>query len=418
VTDTTAGDAAATTPAPIDDEWIEHHFDYLSPELAKNLYPTLAQARGKCPVLHSDEHGGYFVATDYEHVLQAAQDWDTFSSQLGITVSVERTGAGSNPGAEMKIYPVSVDPPLHRIFKRLINPYFTASAVEPWEPATREIVTQLIDGFIETGACDFMDAFARPFPGLAFFDLALHAPSDDLEEVNSWATRASLPDQGDALLRLGGWVAGLAADRRANGPRGDVVDAVIDAVIDGEPIGDAEAYGAITLLILGGLETTAGVLGMAMMRFCEHPEILEQLRAHPERIPDAVEELLRLDGSFVCIGRTTRHDTELAGQTIHQGDPILLYWAGANRDEAEFDHPDEFDLDRPRNRHLAFGAGPHRCAGSNLARMNLRVALEELVVRLHDVRLQDGADVDFHSTFNRAPLSVPITFRPGARSGG
>ena len=149
------------------------------------------------------------------------------------------------------------------------------------------------------------------------------------------------------------------------------------------------------------------------MRFCAQPEILDELRAHPEKIPDAVEELLRLDGSFVCIGRTARHETELAGNRVEAGDPVLIYWAAANRDEAEFDHPDEFDLDRARNRHLAFGAGPHRCAGSNLARMNLRVALEELVVRLHDVQLQDGADIHFHSTFNRAPLSVPITFTPG-----
>jgi cytochrome P450 len=132
---------------------------------------------------------------------------------------------------------------------------------------------------------------------------------------------------------------------------------------------------------------------------------------HPERIPAAVEELLRLDGSFICIGRTARREVEIAGETVAQYDPVLMYWASANRDDAEFDHPDEFDVDRPRNRHLAFGAGTHRCAGSHLARMNLRIALEELLPRLHDLRLQDGADIEYHSTFNRAPLSVPITFR-------
>jgi cytochrome P450 len=189
---------------------------------------------------------------------------------------------------------------------------------------------------------------------------------------------------------------------------------VPDAEIEGRPIEAAEAIGTILLLILGGLETTAGVLGMSMLRFCEHPEIPALLHAHPERIPDAVEELLRLDGSFVCIGRTARHDTELAGKHIKKGEPILIYWVAANRDEAEFENPDTFDLDRVRNRHLAFGAGPHRCAGSHLARMNLRIALEEIVARLHDITLQDGAQVDFHSTFNRAPLSVPITFSPGA----
>ncbi len=194
---------------------------------------------------------------------------------------------------------------------------------------------------------------------------------------------------------------------------GDVVDGVMSADIDGRPIAEDEAIGTIQLLILGGLETTAGVLGMSMQRFCAQPEIPAALRAHPELIPTAVEELLRLDGSFICIGRTARHDSEIAGQQIQQYDPVLMYWASANRDEDEFEDPDRFDLDRPRNRHLAFGAGTHRCAGSHLARMNLRIALEELLPRLHDIELQDGADIEYHSTFNRAPLTVPITFTPG-----
>ena len=314
----------------------------------------------------------------------------------------------------MKIYPVTIDPPLQRTFKRLINMYFTAAVVSEWEAPTRDLVHRLIDGFIGVRSVRFHGRRSpRPFPGLAFFDLALHAPADDLEEINRHATAASLPDSGDSLMQLAAWIAGFVEARRADGPRGDVVDAVLGAEIEGRPITEAEAIGTIMLLILGGLETTAGVLGMAMIRFCEQPEILAMLRAHPERIPDAVEELLRLDGSFVCIARTTRHDTELAGNEVKQGEPVLIYWAAANRDEAEFENPDAFDLERPRNRHLAFGAGPHRCAGSNLARMNLRVALEAIVERLHDVELQPHAEIHYHSTFNRAPLSVPISFRPG-----
>nr|MDT0667339.1 cytochrome P450 [Micromonospora sp. DSM 115978] len=142
--------------------------------------------------------------------------------------------------------------------------------------------------------------------------------------------------------------------------------------------------------------------------FCAEPEIPALLRAKPELMPTAVEELLRLDGSFACIARTARHDTELGGHTVKAGEQVLMYWVSANRDETEFDNPDAFDLDRARNRHIAFGAGPHRCAGSSLARMNLRIAFEEIVRRLDDIKLQPGADVDFHTTFNRAPLSVPI----------
>ena len=399
---------------PISDEWVTRHFDHLSHELALNLHPTLARARSLCPVARSDAHdGGFWVLTRYEDILAAAQDWETFSSELGITVPFNPP-----PDPSMKILPVGVDPPLQRTFKRLVNAHFTPAKVAPWEEPTRALVNRLIDGFIDRGSCDFMTEFARPFPGLAFFDLALHAPAEDLAQVNDWATRASLTQEEgahEALRSLARWIGGLIAGRKAEqaggqAPRGDVIDAVLAAQIDGRPITMPEAIGTIQLLILGGLETTAGVLGAAMLRFCEHPEILERIREHPEQITEIVEELLRLDGSFICIGRTARHDTEIAGHQIKEGERVILYWASANRDEAEFDAPDAFDPGRERNRHIAFGAGPHRCVGSNLARMNLRVALDAIAQRLHDVTLAPGAAVDYHSTFNRAPLSVPITF--------
>ena len=399
----------------ITDDWVSHHFDHLSPVFAREFHPTLARARSLCPVAHSDQHGGFWVLTKYEDVLRVAQDWETFSSELGITVPYQP------PASSMKILPVAVDPPLQRTFKRLVNAHFTPAKVGPWEEPTRVLVNQLIDAFIERGECDFMTEFARPLPGLAFFNFALHAPTDELEQVNHWATLASLThleESRDGLMKLAGWIAKFIERRRADGPRGDVVDAVLDAEIDGWAITLQEAIGTIHLLILGGLETTAGVLGATMMRFCEHPEIPALLRARPDLIPQAVEELLRLDGSFICIGRTARHDTEINGHPVQAGERVLMYWASANRDEAEFAAPDAFDLDRERNRHIAFGAGPHRCVGSNLARMNLRVAIGEVVRRLHDIKLQPGADIDFHSTFNRAPLSVPITFTPGERAEG
>jgi cytochrome P450 len=211
-------------------------------------------------------------------------------------------------------------------------------------------------------------------------------------------------------MQLAGWIYGLITRRQQEGPRGDVIDAVLAAEIEGRPITLPEAIGTIQLLVLGGLETTAGVLGMAMLRFCQEPAILDRIREHPEQLNEIVEELLRLDGSFICIGRTARHDTSLGGREVKEGQRVIMYWASANRDEAEFENPDEFNPDRERNRHVAFGAGPHRCVGSNLARMNLRVALDVIAQRLRAVRLQSGAEIDYHSTMNRAPLSVPITF--------
>ena len=149
----------------------------------------------------------------------------------------------------------------------------------------------------------------------------------------------------------------------------------------GRPITDEEVVGLVQLLVLGGLETTAGALGLAMVRMCNAPEIPAQLARQPELIPRAIEEFLRLETPFIAEARTAIRDTEIDGHRISQGDKVLIYWTSAGRDEDEFPDPDVFTLDRPKNRHLAFGAGIHRCAGSNLARMNMRIALAEIVDR-------------------------------------
>jgi cytochrome P450 len=191
-----------------------------------------------------------------------------------------------------------------------------------------------------------------------------------------------------------------------------VVDAVLHADIDGRPITELEVIGTVQLLVLGGLDTTAGALGAFVIRFASEPEIPALLRADPGLVPDAVEELLRLDGPFVAIGRTATCPVDLDGHAVDEGDKVVMFWSSANRDEAEFVDSDRFDPRRESNRHLAFGAGPHRCAGSSLARMNLRIAVEELVRRLDDIRIDTDESIEFHQGFNRSPLAVPITFEP------
>lgn len=388
-------------------------FDHLSPVLAASLHETLAELREHAPVTWSEEHGGFWVVTRYEDVLRVAQDWQTFSSAEGVNVPA--------PTTPVNAIPEVMDPPLHREFKRLINAWFTPKVVARYEEGTRALVTRLIDGFVAEGECEFMDAFARPLPGLAFFEHVLHAPPGDVARLNDLATAASTPghpQRAEAWQGMAAWITDLVAGRRADGPvgDGDVVDAVLAAEIEDRPITDHEILGVIQLLILGGLETTAGALGQFMIRFGEDPAIPDLLRGRPDLLPGAVEELLRLDPPFIAIARVATCDTEIGGQPIAAGQRVLLYWASANRDEAEFACPHAFDLDRESNRHLSFGAGPHRCAGSNLARMNLRIALEELLDRVRDVRLAKGADIVFHSVLNRSPHAVPITFTPGPPS--
>jgi cytochrome P450 len=251
-----------------------------------------------------------------------------------------------------------------------------------------------------------------------FFELALNAPVDEVAEVAHLASASSVPNHPDgrqSWLGLHAWIKDFLDRRRTQPPRGDVVDAVLNAEIDGRPITEAEVIGTAQLLILGGLETTAGALGLMFLRFCRQPEIPALLRERPELIPRAVEELLRLDPPFVSVGRTAVRDAQIAGCPVADGDKVLIHWASANRDPGEYPDPDVFDLHRERNRHFSFGVGPHRCAGSSLARLNLRVALEECLRRLHDLRLAEGAEITFHAGLTRSPLSLPLTFRPGPK---
>jgi cytochrome P450 len=401
----------SSAPDSITEDWYTFHFDHLSPALAAELHPTLAAMRRGCPVAHSDQYGGFWVATRYEDVLRVAQDWRTWTSTQGVSV----------PGTKMVVpaIPEHLDPPLHRTFKRLINAHLTPAAVAPLEGPARALVTRMLDDFIERGECDFMTEFARPFPGAAFFESILHAPADEVGYINDLSTRASVPTSPDARAcweAMNKWIVEFVESRRRQPRRDDIVDAILHAEIDGRPITETEILGTITLLILGGLDTTSGALGHFMIRFCKEPAIPSLLRSRPELIPDAVEELLRLEGPFIAIGRTATRDTEIGGRPIRAGEKVIIYWASANRDESEFPDAAEFQLDRASNRQLAFGVGPHRCAGSNLARLNLRVALEELTQRLREVTLAiEEVDIPFHSALNRSPLSLPIRFEPGVR---
>jgi cytochrome P450 len=389
------------------DDWCEHHFDHLSVELAQDLPAVMARLRARCPVARSDQHGGFLVAASYADALNVAQDWATFSSAHGLSVAKSPT--------VVRNLPVEADPPEQRVYKRLISPYLTPKAVAAWEGPTRALVTRLIDAFIGDGQCEFMDAFARPLPSLAFFQLAINAPAEDVEKVAYLASKSSTPNDPAARecwLGLYEWITGFIERRRSQPPLGDVIDGVLSARIDGRPLTEDEIIGTVQLLILGGLETTASALGLMLVRFSAQPEIPALLRERPDRIPDAIGELLRLDPSFVSVARTAVRDAELGGHPVRTGDKVLIHWASANRDAAEFADPDVFDLDRERNRHLSFGVGPHRCAGSNLARMNLRIALEELLGRLGDIRLAPGAEVRYHAGLTRSPRRVPITFTP------
>ena len=281
-------------------------------------------------------------------------------------------------------------------------------------------MTGLIDSFIETGKCDFIAQFAFPLPALSLFGMVLNAPPDELDYVGYLASKAHLPEDPDGpecWKALSEWVRTFVESRRHQPPVGDVVDAVMGGEVEGRAVTNDEVIGTIQNLILGGLETTASALGMTMIRLCEHPEIPEVLKRDPTQDPPRLSRnssdwMVRSSPSLAP--QSKRPSWE--GQGSSRETRSWCTSRAANRDTSEFPDPETFDPNR-QNRHLAFGAGPHRCVGSNLARMNMRIALEEIVARLDDLSIQEGTELHFHATSTRAPREVPICFTPGRRLG-
>lgn len=403
----TSHQGAVATP-----DWFEQHFDHLDPEFGRQYHETLDQMRSHCPVAHSDRHGGFWVITRYEDVLAVLQDWRTFSN-------AEKVAVPAPPSPQL---PMSeMDPPIHGVFKRLVNHYLTPAAVAPYESETRRLASALIDGFVDAGRCEFMQDFAEQLPRLSFFDLVFHAPPDDIVQLSDLTRLATgspeEPGVRDAYEGLAAWIDGFIEKRRNAPARDDIVDGILAADIDGRPITRDEIVGLIQLIMFGAFETTASALGQIIIRFARDPGVADELRRNPGLIPTAVEEFLRLDAPVGAMARTVTRDTVLGGKQLRKGDKVLFQLGSANRDGAQFDCPADFKIDRTSNRHLSFGAGPHRCVGSNLARQNLRISVEEILVRLEQIGLQDEtAPIAYRSGFNRSPVAVPITFAPASRA--
>lgn len=406
MTKTTAPPATDNTAQP--EEWYQQQFNHFSAELANNLEPTLAAMREQCPVAHSKEFDGFFIATRYKDIQRIAQDWQTFSSEQGMVVPY------MPDMIEIPVIPEALDPPQHGYFKEVISRHLTPAAVAQHEAATRDIIHGYIDQFIDRGHCEFMAEFADPMPGSVLFEHYLNAPREDLAKLIELASKASVPmTEGsfaarDEILK---WVRQFVKMRAQQPRRDDLVDGIMYADINGRPITEIEVLGVIQLIIFGGLDTTAGALGHMMVRFCRQPEIPRRLREQPELIPAAVEELLRLGSPFACIARTATKDTQIGDKQIKQGERVLMYWQSANHDEAVFSDAQQFDPERSNlKRHMAFGTGTHRCAGANLALLNLRLAVEAIVSRLHNLRFADAEPIHYHPGFARAPKRVAIQF--------
>ena len=390
-------------------------YDIADAAFVADPYAAYEEIRSQCPIAHTDRHGGSWLPTTYEALHDLAHDVDTFSSRE-ILVFPRLGLPGGAPYAEVSAPPISSDPPVHHWARKLILPFFAPGAVGQYEEGTRQLCHRLIDGFIGSGRADVGTDYAQQIPVRVI--AALLGVDDNKSDVFVGWVRAIL-EQGHldperrlaARSELLGYFAEQIADRRAHPRPDDLITALVEATVDGEPVPDDHILGTCNLMLIAGIDTTWSAIGSCLWHFAQHPEDRARLRDEPELWPTAVEELLRAY-SPVTMARIVTEDVEFEGCPMQEGDRVLMAFPAANRDPAVFDRADEVVLDRSANRHLAFGSGIHRCAGSHLARLELRVALQVFLERIADFELVDPGAVTWAGGQVHGPRVCEVHFDP------
>jgi len=394
-------------------------FDVYDPALVAPVdvfQQKAAELRVRGPILYSPHYGGHWIVTRYADIFRILRDAETFSSYPNNLVDA---GQG-------KFIPVEIDPPEHTQYRQALQPLFGPARMKELEPQIRAIINELIDGFASAGRCEFVAEFAHALPTHVFLTL-MGWPLADAERFTEWTDTAlqGIPgasEEESAKARAEAAASvfeyfGAFVDRVRSGQEdADSITAqIINTPIrmDGveRHLTDEELRRMFFLLLIAGLHTVQGSLGWAMVHLANNPAQRQALIDDSGLVPDAVEEILRIEAA-VSMGRRATRDVEIAGVQVKQDDQLLLLLCSANRDDAEFDDPDAFVIDRGPNRHLSFGAGPHRCLGSHLARLELTLAMEEIHRRIPDYALVQSDPPLMHGTSVRGCVRLPLTFTP------
>ncbi|GAB2837306.1 cytochrome P450 [Actinoallomurus bryophytorum] len=383
-------------------------FSHLEPEWAADPYPIQDDLRGRCPIAHTGRFGGGWLPTRYEDVAAIAYDTDRFSSRSIIMSNFrpppELAPVGGTP-------PISSDPPFHHDARRLLLPAFTKTAVTRLEPATRAYCHALIDAFEGRDVVDAAHEYAQYIPMRVIADM-LGLPPEDGPRFRTFVENAlegvNLPPE-ERIARMGNLFDYLLAQIRdhVDDPRDDLTTYLINAELYGRKLEPSHVAGTMALLLIAGIDTTWSAIGASLWHLAKTPGDRERLVAEPELLPTAMEELLRAYGP-VTMARLVKEDMDWHGVEMKAEDWVLLSFPAANRDPAQFDRADEVVIDREVNRHAAFGLGIHRCVGSHLARMELRVALEVWLERIPAFGLEDPSAVTWAAGQVRGPRKLPI----------
>jgi cytochrome P450 len=402
-------------PRPVED-WATD-FDIFDPEYVKDPAPVWDDLRARCPIAHTERWGGAWMATKYDDLRDLVRMVPELSSRSPAVVPLSPL-MREEAIAEAKLYgtenpPITADPPAHKPFKQLILPFFTPTAVDSYCQFTEDLAHQLIDRIIDKGEGDAAEDFAQQIPPRVIAQMLGIDPSrgDDFTE---WTRGVIEIGQTDPEARrkyraiIRDFFAEMITERRAQ-PGDDMISRLIAAEVEGEPLTDHTIQGVCFLLLVAGIDTTWSSIGSSLWHFAGHPEDRRRLAADAELFPTAIEEMLRFYAPVMMARKVTSH-VEMGDKVLCPGDKMILNFPAGNRDPEIFDRPDEVVLDRERNRHVAFGPGIHRCAGSNLARMEMDVALRVWFERIPEFELSNPDAATWAGGQVRGPRSVPVRF--------
>jgi cytochrome P450 len=393
---------------PVED-WTSD-FDVLNESYVEDPFTRWDELRDVCPIAHTDRRGRAWLPTTYADVTALARDVGHFSSANTSVIDVVEEP--ETPILTYGLPPITSDPPLHTWTRRLLLPWFSHARVATYEPMTRQLCGSLVDAHLGDGRADAAVDYAQQIP-VRVIGAILGIPEELADTFTGWV-RDVLEFADDAeRVQRGMFGIGYYLWDRINERRDldgdDLLSYLLHTEADGGSVDDMIVLGMGILTMVAGIDTTWSAIGSALWHLATHDEDRGRLVAEPALMDTAVEELLRAY-SPVTMARVVTEDVEFQGCPMRKGDKLLLNFPAANRDPAAFDRADEVLLDRQENRHVAFGSGIHRCAGSNLARMELRVALEEWLARVPVFHLDEDADVLWAGGQVRGPRRLQVVF--------
>ncbi|MSQ69239.1 MAG: cytochrome P450 [Gammaproteobacteria bacterium] len=382
-----------STPEAADFTRLHTHFDIDDPVFAERFEAVLDHLVARCPVARSEVGPGYHAFNRYRDVRRSGQDWRTFSSADGWMLNP--------PEGNIFILPEDSDPPYHTEWRRVLNPFFTAAAVAALEAPARAYAAELVARFAARGHCEYVADFAAQLPGLILFQHILPVPVATLptlfKDIDAYSF-GPVEERTAAFGRVYAYLQEFLAERALAPPQNDLVDVILAGVErEGAPCPWVDKVHATLDVVFGGLATTTHAMSGAIFALASDPGIRASLRADPTRMDTAVEETVRLYAPVVAVGRTVREPVTVGGIAFVPGDRVALNYAAASRDPEVCANPARFDVHRHEVVHTAFGVGPHRCIGEHLARLEIRVAIEEFIRLIPNFSLAAGTQPRYES---------------------